>query len=325
MRVIECALIPGEKPVSTWSVLLDRCDHYSFFQTPHWSDILQTVLTNVQPYTHWFRFSDGREAVLPLFSLPKKWGVSKLESLPWGTYGDLIGEGNFTLEHRAAAVSQVLSLRRPLCEITLLPGRESLEIEPSFLQIETKEMETHILTLNDSFEETWKQQFHARNRNAIRRAKEKGIEVTWSNGKEGILAIKGLYEEAVKRWTGIETLPGDLFDALIDAPGEEIRIWLARLGSRVLTADAMFYGRGEAQYFAGASDPNFGKMGSSKLLMSEIIRDACERGYRKLNFGSSGGLEGVEQFKESFGGHRTSYRRLRFIHPWMKIGRILNR
>lgn len=319
LRVTDCARIPGEKPVSTWMALLEQCGQYSFFQTPRWSAILQSVSTGVQSYTHWFRFSDGREAVLPLFSLPKRWGISKLESLPWGTYGDLIGGRPFSMEHRAAAVSRLLSLRRPVCDITLPPDDAYEEIKSSSRKAETRFLSTHILPLCHSFEETWEKQFHARNRTAIRRAREKGIEVTWSNGEEAVAAIKALYEEAVKRWKGVETLPLSLFDVLLHAPGEEARIWLARLGSRVLTADAMFYGRGEAQYFASASDPQYAKYGSSKLVMSEIIRDACTRGYSIFNFGASGGLEGVEQFKEAFGGQQKTYLRLRFIHPGLRI------
>lgn len=318
IRVVECARIPEEKSSEVWETLLGQQKYYSFFQTPRWLAILQSTLNHGAPYAHWFRFSDGREAVLPLFALAKRWGIAKLESLPWGTYGDLIGAESLSQDHRAAAASRLLSIRRPICEITLPPVRQTQFEEERSPQIETRPAFTHILTLSNSFEDVWENQFQARNRTAIRRAQDRGVNVAWSNGAEGVVAIKTLYQAAVRRWEGVETLPLRFFDALAELPNDEVRIWLARKDECLLAADVLFYGRGEAQYFAGASDSQRLELNGSKLLMSEIIRDACERGFQRFNFGASGGLQGVERFKEIFGGRPASYTRLRFTHPWMQ-------
>jgi hypothetical protein len=37
------------------------------------------------------------------------------------------------------------------------------------------------------------------------------------------------------------------------------------------------------------------------LLLHDVIRDACERGFRWFDFNPSGGHEGVAAFKRSFG------------------------
>ncbi|MGC9327679.1 MAG: GNAT family N-acetyltransferase [Candidatus Hinthialibacter sp.] len=320
LQVVEHGRIPEEKPWSVWEQILEGRERYSFFQTPAWSEILDLTIPGARPCHHWFRFSDECEAVLPLFSSRKKIGFSKLESLPWGTYGDLIGTREITLEHRIAAVSKIISILKPLCEITVSPTNMNsippINMEAEHLHIQ--ECTTHILDLGDSFEEIWTNQFQARNRTAIRRARDKGVVVTWGNNPESVSDLRRLYKNATQRWEGVETLPEKFFDHLGDMPGDRVRIWQARYEEQTLAADVILYGREEAQYFAGAADPEFSEYNASKLMMYEIIQDACERGFKVFNFGSSGGLKGVEHFKHIFGGKKQKYARLRFSNPLLE-------
>ncbi|MBN2325860.1 MAG: GNAT family N-acetyltransferase [Candidatus Omnitrophica bacterium] len=327
LHVTEYGRIPEEKPWSVWEQVLDGRVRYSVFQTPLWSNVLDLTIPGARPCHYWLRFSDESEAVLPLFSCKKKFGLSKLESLPWGTYGDLIGNKEITLDHRIAAASKIVSLFKPLCEITVSPTNMNtiptinMEIKEPHIQ----ECTTHILALGDSFEEIWMNQFQARNRTAIRRARDKGVIVTWGNDAECAAALQYLYKNATQRWEGVETLPAKFFEHIGDMPEDQVRIWLARYEERILAADVILYGREEVQYFAGAGDPEFSEYNASKLMMAEIIRDACERGFKVFNFGSSGGLKGVERFKHIFGGQTQKYARLRFTSPWLsKIQTILD-
>ena len=58
--------------------------------------------------------------------------------------------------------------------------------------------------------------------------------------------------------------------------------------------------------------------GPNNLLFSTIIADACGKGYRSLNLGSSSGIEGVERFKEQMGGKIANYVTATFEHPWLR-------
>jgi CelD/BcsL family acetyltransferase involved in cellulose biosynthesis len=313
LTVVECIPHTDKNSADLWNKALAHCESYSMFQTQRWSEILETVIPGAKPFHRWIRFSDGKEAVLPLLALPKGFGVYKLESLPWGTYGGLIGEGPFSLDHLNAAAKSLLSLLQPVLEI-IIPPNADMEIENSNADI--RESNTHILELTDGFDDIWSNKIKPRERTKIRNAEKKGIEISWSNSCNSVETMKRLYKSAVTRWEGVETIPLNLFDALIDLPPEEGRIWMARHDDKVIVANVILYGKGDAQYFAGARDPEFDKLNAPVFLTSEIIKDACERGYDNFNFGASSGLEGVQRFKESMGGKTRTYFKVMHRH-WL--------
>ncbi|HOL94132.1 MAG TPA: GNAT family N-acetyltransferase [bacterium] len=324
LQILEHALFSDGKSYDLWWSLLSRMERYSFFHTPRWAELLANTLPDWRPCHLWFRFSDGTEAVLPLFAIHKQFGTSKLESLPWGTYGGLVSPDSLSWDHYRQAATEWLSLFRPVCHFLLSPA-DYARFRPSILAdptVKTQERCTHILPLNRPFEEIWSRRFQPRNRTNIRRAQAQGVRAEWSNSREAVLAMKQLYQRATHRWEGVETIPEQFFDTLVDLPGEEVRIWLAWKDDALLAGNLVFSGKGEAQYFAGASDERFTQFHGSKWLMSEIIRDACERGFSYFNFGGSGGLAGVEQFKRIFGGEAVPYASITWRHP---IARWLSR
>ena len=312
--ILESARIPEETSYEKWANILEQLDGYSFFQTPRWSQILVSVISGAKARHRWFKFSDGTEAVLPLISVPKFLGLSKLESLVWGTYGGLLSSASLTASHLTGAVSRCLSWREPICVMTLKPGDKVPEL--GLIPATLRERTTHILQLNSNFEIVWANHFKPRIRTAIRKAEKTEVTFRWSNSGESVETLKQLYRQACLRWKGIETLPLSLFDSLVDLPGDEVRIWLVERDGKALAADLVFYGKGEVQYYAGARDENYSQLNGSKLLMSEIIRDACERGFSTFNLGG-GDLSGVVQFKESFGGKPIPYSQLRFHHAFL--------
>ncbi len=311
LTIEESVRITSENTADLWNKALAQGESYSMFQTQRWSEILESVIPGAKPYHRQLRFSDGKEAVLPLIALPKKFGVYKLESLPWGTYGGLIGEEPFTIDHLNAAASSLLSLRYPVCNITLSPD-SCKGIANNNKNM--REAHTHLLDLEQGFDHIWSNQVKPRERAKIRNSQKKGVVISWANDCSAVDAMKQLYESAVMRWEGVETIPLNLFDALLDMAPEEGRIWLARYEDKTIAADVVLYGKGEAQYFAGARDPEYSNINAPVFLISEIIKDACLCGYKNFNFGASSGLEGVQRFKESLGGKETTYFKVIYHH-----------
>lgn len=308
---IEPAGVNGDYAV--WEEILHRKDRYSFFQTPRWQQLLENVIPKAVPAHKYLIFSDGVAAILPLFQCKKRFGFHKWESLPWGTYGDLISESPVTMAHRICAMESLLSLRSPIAEMMLSP---LAEVDPN-VSLQSKSRYTHILELTDEI--SFRQNIQSRTRSAIHKALESGVKTGWSNDTDRIRQAKDLYQKACLRWEGIETVPLAFFDRLENLPGEEIRVWFARKEDHILAMDVILYGKKEAQYFIGASDPAYSSLQGPKLLMAEIISDAVRRGYAGFNFGSSGNLEGVAQFKRHFGGIHTEYRQCRFIYPLLRF------
>lgn len=313
IQVIHAQNVSDGDLLRDWERILAERDSYSFFHAPQWADLLHSVLPQGRMKHLFLRFSDGNEAVLPLLALPRKFMFYKIESLPWGTYGGLISSSTMTEHHYRAISRLVLSWREPIAILTLPPG-ERIE-EDSSLQFHGQSLTTHILPLQNGFDEIWNTRFQSRLRTSIRKAQREGVTISGSSDKHAIQELKRLYLKACEAWQNIETLPMHFFEALETLPETGFKIWIAECRGEAIATDLLFYGKGDVQYFAGASAREFSALQAPKLLMSEIIQDACHRGYLSLNFGASGGLSGVEQFKRLFGAEPVQYRRIRLTHP----------
>lgn len=321
VKIIKCERGDFNGLIDRWNEILSSLGQYSFFQTHEWVDILYKSMPGAKHRHCLLTFSDGVSALLPLLSIPKKWGIRKVDSLPWGTYGGFLGEQALSNAHYAAALQSMTSLFEPVCIITLPPKmKEQNKDQPISTDTDSNRWQsTHILKLDSDFDSLWDTKFQSRNRTAIRKALKRGVQCRFSNLEGDINQFHALYQKACERWQDVETLPDSFFNQLIDYDPEKIKLWLADYEGRIIAADLILYGKGEAQYFAGASDLEFSHLNASKLLMSEIIRDAVSRGYSLFNFGASAGLKGVEQFKRHFGAEKVDYQRLFAAHPVLRF------
>lgn len=316
--IISQHFIPHEKPYSVWETLLDRLPKYSYFQTPAWSRLLEKSNEKWKPAHRYISFDDGVECILPCFAEQKRFGFHKLEALPWGTYGSPVGE-HLNAAHFYAIAKSLLTFRQPIVHFHVHPSLfGGLDIKKTNAN-RTDSLYTHILHLNQPFDELETQRFQPRLRTTIRKAAQAGVKVHWSNSKEALETFKKLYQSACERWDGELAVPLHFFDRLVDLSENEARVWFAEYQGTTIAADVMLYGKQEVQYFTGAMDGEYVHLNAPKLLMRQIIQDACERNYGLINFGASAGLEGVEQFKERFGGIKSYYARLRYHHFFFRF------
>jgi hypothetical protein len=298
-----------------WLSILEKKEQYSFFETPAWAALLQKTLPYAKPCHHWFRFSDQKEAVLPMFSFTTRFFLKKFESLPWGCYGGLISDSVLATGHYDAAVPRFVSLFSPVFIITVSP----------FADIDTANLpnqnpipkQTHVLALEDA--ETFWAQIQNRTRTNIQHAKAEGVRIGRANDLPTLDRITALYKQSCERWEGVQTVSPAFFKNLPEGEPEDVGIWIAEKDDRLLSMCVMLYGKNEVNYFIGASDIAYSRMQAPKLLMFEIIQDAIAQGYRQFNFGASGGMEGVERFKRHFGGQAQRYTQIRYTHPVLEI------
>lgn len=305
LRVDQFEIGISEQVSSVWLSILGAMPQYSFFQTPHWSQILDASLLKSTMSPARFRFTDGSEAALPLFQSSKRFGFQKWESLPWGAYGGLLSATPISHEHYKAAAKKLLSFRAPIfecCENPLLPGGLRTHTTKS-----CSNKTTHIVTVPEDVDALWAK-FQPRNRSAIRRAREEGVVVRSGNDKAAVRALQQLYQRAQDEyWSGVETVPPLFFDALLQYPDERMQVWLAEYEDNVIAVDLVLYGKNEAQYFIGAANRDYAKQNAPRALMAVVLEDACQRKIGHFNFGGSAGQTGVKQFKGLFGAEDVEY------------------
>ena len=318
--IIDWIRIPQETPIHTWEELLDTLPKYSYFQTPAWAELLTNSLDSIKPNHYFATFDDDVKCVIPGFTVPKKFGLHKYEALPWGTYGNPIGTG-VTTQHLDAIGMKLVSFFQPIVQMILHPsfyGETDLhQTQPSRMKM----CSTHILHINQPYEDLEKQRFQSRLRTTVRKAEQSGVLVRWSNDTATVERCKEIYIDAQKRWGGDLSVPLSFFDQLAGKSGDHIRVWVAEYEEKIIAFDIMFYGKLEVQYFTGAKLAEFDALNAPKLLMSRVIQDACQNGMALVNFGASAGLHGVEQFKERFGGIKSYYAELTYRHFAFRIVR----
>lgn len=315
VALTQCTPINTSNHADLWMDVLNTCVHYSFFQTPAWTNLLCECIDGARNESLYLEFSDGVNAIMPLVSIPQKMGIRKLESLPWGCYGGLVSSTLLTEAHFLTTIEAITPLHKPLAQIFCNPLHEIPHNWP--ISVDVNEKESWGIRL-DSYEQFWKG-VQSRTRTAINKAERVGVEVTQGLKDKDINTLHELYVKANAHWEGVETLPDTFFDTLNTLPDHSAKVWTAWHNNTPLAADLMLYGKGEVQYFAGAADREHSNMQAPKLLMSRIIHDACENKFTYFNLGASAGLEGVERFKKALGAEVWKYQSLRWIHPLIKI------
>lgn len=110
-----------------------------------------------------------------------------------------------------------------------------------------------------------------------------------------------LYEMSAARWGSKTTYSKELISGLYKVPG--VYIWVAELNGEMLSAMICFYYRESVFDWLAASiiNDDVKKLYAAVAVQYEVIRHASEGGYSYVNMGASLNLEGVSDFKDSWG------------------------
>jgi len=236
----------------------------------------------------------------------RKLSLSRFLSMPFGTYGGPISAG---ADERVdaellRALRSVLAERRSLSfACALPPDRGPLpEALASILgQPKVLGMSTHILELDGDFERVWKR-YQKRNRAVIRKAIAAGTDVRVVSGPKAATTLHGLYARQARGWRGHRPYKYRLIEGCATYEGRPFtQLWQAVIGNHVMSSLLAFYDDREVFPWLMGSTPECRKLGVNNYLVSEMIRDACNRGFSRVNLGGSMGNPGIEHFKRALG------------------------
>ena len=159
-----------------------------------------------------------------------------------------------------------------------------------------------VLDLKGKTPEDLLKSFHPKTRYNIRLAKRKGVKVRYSHKIEDLKQFYHLYEVMSNRH-GISYRPYAYFERMLEAYGENIRVYLAEHeGDIIAGALAISYGD-KTWYIYGGSDNVKRNVMAPHLLQWEMIQWALELGKDRYDFGGVFQLDksnGLYHFKEGF-------------------------
>jgi len=294
----------SQASVEEWQRVWSACDHATFFQSPEWAQVWQAYSHGrVRPAAKLFRFSDGREVLLPLCYEHKLGGLlNRYVASPEATYGGWLATQPLTMSHAVLLTKWLLASEGTNLVWRLNPYDPLALAAAQVCHVSGQRDFTHSIRLNAEPEVLLKG-FKKGCREDIRKAQKRGnIEVNPATTVEEWRAYYRVYQDSLQRW-GHGPNDGyrwELFDLLRRRDSPYIRLWVARYDGQIVSGELSFYSRQQSVSWHAATLKDYLRSGVGKFQSFEIMKDCCKRGFSWLDFNPSAGLGGVKELKESF-------------------------
>jgi hypothetical protein len=226
--------------------------------------------------------------------------------MPFGTYGGMVlaEDDEGLMAELIGALARTLSESNSHSFSCALPPRckpWSDHLRSLLGQTTVNETSTHVLELAEGFDSIW-MGYQKRNRNIIRKAVKAGTTARVISGSKPAGTLHGLYRRLAQRWRGHSPHPYRLIEACATYSGRPFaQIWQAVIDDEVHASLLAIYDDEEVFPWLMGSTPQSKALGVNNFLVSELIRDACNRGLVCVNLGGSMGNPGIEHFKRALG------------------------
>jgi hypothetical protein len=244
---------------------------------------------------------DGQWALLPLTIRPLLKGFLPLAIAgETGVYGGFVSPKPLTSEAETLAYAAV---RRYYPDLWVVgsPFTRSPLREQAVPGAEAEVEFTHVLTLKPF--EVLRAGFSRGCKSRGNKARKAGLTLRMSTDPADAAVFYGLYQDTMRRWGDKLTWerPLAFYEKMLAEGAPHVRLFLAYDGDRAVSA-LLFAAYGSvAHYVAGATLADALPLCPSNFLMEAALAHYADAGYACFDFGPSHGLDGVVQFKESFG------------------------
>jgi len=290
-----------------WDTIWNECTYSTYFHSREWAEIWSDYTKGKTfPTPFMITFSDGKKALLPFSCLleagimPALLGTKKMYlSSPECTYGGWISSDKLDSNHAVLLLrfiktkfSNFFWRMNPYDDLAL---KSNIKI--------SDEGETHAINLRKGFE------FIATNmsrdhRRAVKKANQNGITVRIASSIKDWRDYYQVYEDTVGRWGNRllgEKYSWSLFEDMFYRHSSNIELWLATHQNKVIAGALFFHSKKHFDDWHSAAIEASLNLKPVNLLLYEVIKHACEKGYDWFDFNPSAGLQGVRSFKEGFG------------------------
>jgi len=295
-----------------WNEVISKADYATFFHTPTWAKIIAENFPEYEIATTGFVLEDGIEAVLPM--LLKRVGArgffKSYHSMIPGVYGGVVSKRPLDKKELAKIYNSLMDagtvrsmvFGNPYCECDVPDCSES---QARF---------THVLNLEQGFESVWGN-YNRGARSNTNKARKAGVQVSIATTLDEYKEYYAVYEDTLKRWgdDATSSYPFSLFQSIFQHASKvgmldsDLKLWVAKLDEKIISGALIFYFNQHVVYWHGAALSDYFKYRANNLLHTEIIKRACESGYKYYDFNPSGENEGVVRFKESFGAEKVEF------------------
>jgi FemAB-related protein (PEP-CTERM system-associated) len=229
--------------------------------------------------------------VLPMMLL-KHWLFGTFHvSLPWLDYGGIIADESNTCHHLLqAAVAQARADRASFIELR--------SMEKGQPELPTRDDKVTFVLELGPVEAVWSC-FDPKVRNQARKAQRAGL--TCQFGREELLAEFYQVFARNMRDLGTPVWGIALFENILHAFPKTSEIALIRLGEQAIGGGLVLHFKDTVYMPSASSLREHFHLCPNNLLYWEVIKRACDNGYRHFDFGRSTVGSGTYQFKKQWG------------------------
>lgn len=274
---------------SRWDAFVQDCPDATFFHRAGWADVMRRAFGH---RTFFLYVEQGGTivGVLPLARVRSRLFGDALTSMAFGVYGGIA----------ARTPDAFAALDRHACRLADSLGVDYLEYrhrEPHYPERPTKDL---YVTFRKPLEADVEANMNAIPRKQ-RRMVRKGIKAGLASECDaGIERFFPIYAASVHRM-GTPVFSRLYFRTLLDVFGDDCRVLTATRDGNPVATVMTFYFRDEVLPYYGAGTPEARQVAGYDFLYWELMRRACEDGYRIYDFGRSKRDTGSFSFKKNWG------------------------
>lgn len=304
-----------------WDNIWQNCDYATYFHSREWALLWQKYTKGkMNSAAMLITFTDGALALLPFSCNQILMGlIRQYVSSPAGTFGGWLSLDSLSENHGKLLYEYIIANHRNLLW-RLNP------YDPIVMSIKvdiSEQDETQALSLDHGFDAIYRvwTKGHA---SAARKAQRAGVKIREAVPIQDWKDYYGVYKDSIKRWgvSASSFYEWFFFQSMFEFSSPDIRLWLATYHDRIVSGAICLYAKKHVVYWHGAALSSYFNLRPVNLLLYEIIRDACAHGYQWFDFNPSGGHDGTERFKKSFG---TAAWKCPVIHRKSKLVMLANR
>jgi hypothetical protein len=246
-------------------------------------------------------FSDGTWALLPLTVRNLGGGLLPIPQAmagELGVYSGFVSPEPLSPEAEALAYA---AIRRRYPDLWVLGNPFARSPLTAMADAVAREKTNHVLELRP-FPEL-RAGFTHGCKGRGKKARKAGLTVRISSDPADAAVYYAMYRASMRRWGDKlkYARPQAFYEHLMAEGGGNVRLFIAYQGDRPVSA-VLNATHGEVTYgIAAATETDALPLAPSTFLIEEALAHAVAQGLRWYDFGPSAGLEGVAQFKESFG------------------------
>ena len=276
----------------------------SFFHTTAWLDSLEKAFAEFSAFWFTVREAGALAGAMPAVRISRG-PFSYLWSLPFGTYGEPLARDGGVREALLAEFLRFARAPRCLEAGAVLFRGEAPSRAPCGSSVAMEEC--RLVSLERGFESVWNTEWSSKRRQLARRGLDAGVVVRSLETEDEVKRFHSIYAAESRAWGGVHPYPERLFLELFRRRSGEILFWGAFLHDDFLGGHIDFYHGEMAQAWQGGMTERAREFETGAILIKSAMEEACRRGCRVFNLGSSGGNRGILFFKESLGGREHRY------------------